>query len=287
MLPTFRVFWSYLMEHKVLCKKQGRVWLHAGNPGQYTSSIRSKCVCTKIFLMFLQWSANGQKGCGLFFVLFLQHWRGWMGIRRRTWQPSEEGNARAHQLDGPAASTRVIAEARVLHRAGAKASLLSFTLSGSRLDVLALFLRGSFLSLPGNKLTHSLIPPFLSVHLSISVPASPILSASRSSFAPDSTSAFRTDAPTPSPWCPQMVTSCGPAQRLVERLPNREQLVRDDISPGVCTLIFRVVLLMLPIQHLAGNRHKGRKREQPVLLQTLTKGWHMSDEQTELQWIQR
>lgn len=78
-----------------------------------------------------------------------------------------------------------------------------------------------------------------------------------SSFAPDHTSA---STPIHKPcrhgahrWQLPVV----PAPWLVERLPNGEQLVPGWCIASICTFIFRVVLLMLPIQHLAGNPHKG------------------------------
>lgn len=65
------------------------------------------------------------------------------GSRRRTWQQGVEGKARAGQPDRPAASTRVIAEPRVLYRAGAKALSLLFSsipLSAKELGSLSLFI---------------------------------------------------------------------------------------------------------------------------------------------------
>lgn len=70
----------------------------------------------------------------------------------------------------------------------------------------------------------------------------------------------------------------------------------DDVSPSVCTFIFRVVLLMLPIQHLAGSRHKGREERERTtcsladLNKRLTHVWwaqRAAQEQTELPRMKR
>lgn len=57
----------------------------------------------------------------------------------------------------------------------------------------------------------------------------------------------------PSPRCPQMVTSCGPARWLADRPPTENSWWGDDASVSVCTFVFRVASLMFAIQHLAGN----------------------------------